>query len=753
MQVVVLVDESGSLSDADVARERDAARTIAFSVLAPGSNLSVVGFGSSNGQGQSAVDVVCPPTVLSAAQDRDALANCISGLERRRPEQGADTDHAAAVQQALAFIRAGDPAAKKIVFLLTDGVLDVANSPAYGDTPERRNAAARGNLERVLGQLDAADAQVWPLGFGSVDQAALRGFARGKSCTAAARNPEARVVTDSSKLTAAVTEAFSSAGCVKYNAPDVGDVSRGDSTELHGVIPAIASEASILVYKRDRRVQVEYVAPDADKPAPEEGGSRFEFAGQSTDVETVKISDPAPGRWTIRLSSADVAAEDVTATVVYQAAVRTYLTVNPPQPAPGQDVTVEMQVWARNRAIADTAALKGLSFVATMSGGGSGDRQVSLADSDADGTYTGTVKLPETAKGDLTFTGQVTGIGIGGDTRVLNTRVQSAGRTVQGAILFDVNRATAHPGSELPGRISVRNDAATPVRLRLVVADPSRGTELVADPPVIEVATGSSTTPFTLRVGADSVEGTGSATLRLVDEASPSDVVAERLFAVGISPVPSWWFRYRWALLAVAALLVIVLAVLVFRLRSWNDARKVRGLTVRLFAGGALSDEMPAGDPNGKVLRFTVHQDFSGPHLQPATAGDPEAYEVRREGTALVLTAPGTARAPLATGVQRRIGKDLSIAVADATDATDAGTDPIGSYDPFHGAPPTAAVPDQRTFPPAQDPFDQVSHDPFGAPPDPRGPSAATADRYGASPPPAQPADGGTFEDLNNPFR
>ena len=68
MQVVVLVDESGSLSDADVVREREAARTIAFSVLAPDSVLSVVGFGSSNGPGQSAVDVVCPPTQLNAVR-------------------------------------------------------------------------------------------------------------------------------------------------------------------------------------------------------------------------------------------------------------------------------------------------------------------------------------------------------------------------------------------------------------------------------------------------------------------------------------------------------------------------------------------------------------------------------------------------------------------------------------------------------------------------------------------------------------
>jgi hypothetical protein len=107
MQVVVLVDESGSLSDDDVIREREAARTIAFSVLAPQSEISVVGFGSSDAPGQSAVHVVCKPTVLAGEQDRDSLAECIDDLHRRKPEEGADTDHAAALKQALSIVRAG----------------------------------------------------------------------------------------------------------------------------------------------------------------------------------------------------------------------------------------------------------------------------------------------------------------------------------------------------------------------------------------------------------------------------------------------------------------------------------------------------------------------------------------------------------------------------------------------------------------------------------------------------------------------
>jgi hypothetical protein len=739
MQVVVLVDESGSLSDDDVIREREAARTIAFSVLAPQSEISVVGFGSSDAPGQSAVHVVCKPTVLAGEQDRDSLAECIDDLHRRKPEEGADTDHAAALKQALSIVRAGADGHKKVVFLLTDGVLDVRNSPNYGDNPDRRNAAAKAEAQRTLDQLAAAKAQVWPLGFGAVDQAALQGFARGKSCTPAAGDPRERVVSDSSKLVAAVAEAFSSAGCVKYLPPDIGDLDRGGSVELHGTIPAIASEASILVYKRDKSVQVEYLAPGAGRPAPHEGGTNIQIAGQATEVETIKISDPVPGRWTIRLSSADVAAEDVAATVVYQAAVRTYLTVNPPQPAPGQEVDVEMQVWARNRAITDTEALSTLTFAATMTGSG-GERKIKLADTDGDGTFSGKVTVPDAATGGLTFTGQVTGIGIGGDTRVLNTVLQSSGKVVQGSIRFDVNRATAHPGGEITGQITVRNDTGAPARLRIVVADPSPGADLSTGPAAVDAAPGTTTTPFTLKIGDRTAEGTGSATLRLVDDAT-SAVVAERLFAVQVVPEPTLVDRYRWWILAAGALLLIGLAYLAVRLRARHEAKKVRGLVVRLYSAGTMSDELTGG--NAMVLRFSVGNDFSGAHLQPAPARDPEAWEVRRSGTGTVVAGPGSPRAPLAFGTRRRVGEDLAIVITDDGTAgiIDDGTGP-GGFDPFHGAPSSMPIPGQRA---EDDPDRQADvSGSFGGGTEPDPFAAAARDQFG-----------GDFHttDPGNPFR
>jgi len=79
--VVVLVDESGSLTDAGVAAERAAAETIVQADPSTGSQLAVVGFaGRNGGAGQSPVDVVCQPTTVSVRPNSDYLARCTQNL-------------------------------------------------------------------------------------------------------------------------------------------------------------------------------------------------------------------------------------------------------------------------------------------------------------------------------------------------------------------------------------------------------------------------------------------------------------------------------------------------------------------------------------------------------------------------------------------------------------------------------------------------------------------------------------------------
>lgn len=698
LQVIVLVDESGSLSDSDVLQEKEATRTIAFSVLAPASQVAVIGFGSADRPGQSPVDVVCKPTVLDDQQSRDALGKCVETLYRRAGDEGNDTDQAAALRQALSIVRSGGPD-RKVVFLLTDGKLDVSNSPAYGDTPQRRNDAAAGDVRRTLTALSKENAQVWPLGFGAVDNSALSSFAVGRSCTPAAVNPQARVVSSSDELTAAVADAFSSASCVRYGKRDVGNVPRGGSTELHIDMPAIASDASILVYKRDPRVQVEYTAPGASRPAPQAGGSRFELAGQNTSTESLKITDPVPGRWTIRLSSADVAADDVAANVVYQAAVKAAISINPPTPTAGQQVEVDMQVWARGSAITDREALRGLSFITTLTGAGlDAPQRIELADPDGDGTYSGKLSVPSSASGALSFTGQVSGVGIGGDTRIYPTRVQSAAAAVQGQILFGVNRAAVHPGDAVPGTISIANDSGQPAALRLLVADPSAGSALTLDPASVTAAPGSSTTEFSLRVDPRRT-GVASARLQLVLDSDPSVVVAERLFSVDVAPRPGWPETYWWIWVPALALLLAAGLFLLVRWRRRVAEAQVRGLVAQLVADGGVASELLPREPRSRVFRFAINEEFSGWQLQHGVPGEPNLYAVRRTRSGLELSGPHGTKA-LAPGAAHPVRDRLAIVILDDCAAgpdQDIPAQPSVN-DVFGGSPVTGggAVPGQR---------------------------------------------------------
>src|SRR5215472_14997120 len=105
LDVVMLVDESGSETPAKVADEKQTAGTIVQTMLNPHSRVTVVGFGGANGvvPSQSRVDVTCQPTIASGAQNLGYLASCVGKLHRRSEQEGNDTDYAAALQQAMGY--------------------------------------------------------------------------------------------------------------------------------------------------------------------------------------------------------------------------------------------------------------------------------------------------------------------------------------------------------------------------------------------------------------------------------------------------------------------------------------------------------------------------------------------------------------------------------------------------------------------------------------------------------------------------
>ncbi len=676
VQIVLLVDESGSLRADGVAREKEAARTIALGAVAPDTTVSVVGFGSSDGSpGQTAAITRCPPTKVDSAQSRDTLARCIDGVHARQPSEGSHTDHVAALRQALGFLSDGSQAAK-IVFLLTDGNLDVQDSPAYGRDlgPMARDQAARDKIPGVLEDLRRLGAQVWPLGFGrevSLDR--LQAFESGTPCTPKAAKPAARVIENLATLTAltsAIIDAYKSAGCVGGGAIDTKPLPKAGVVDLTVDIPAIASDSAILVYKRNPGVQVEYIDPN-NKTASgtESGDSTFTFAGQGTETESLHIVDPVPGRWTVRLkSTSDIPPHEVAATVFFQGAVNAVLAAIPPQPAAGQEVEVAMQVRTRRAAITDASLLSGLSFQLSLTGSSGVTEQVaSLTDDDRDGTFTARLRVPENAAGSLTFVGTVTGIGIGGDTRVLATTVRAKPADLQGQLRLTGTDSTVPPGGLVAGEASIDNKSGRERTLRLQLVNLGPGTVVSVDPQTIKVpASGTVRVPFSVEFDTGTLIGGNQALLQAVDDSDPSLVVTQQLIARDVALPPTFFMRFLWLWIVLASLAVLGVLVFLSRLRAARKSRTVAGLRVELQRGGMALHELTPLNADANVFRFVIRDDgFTAPRLQHADHADASAYEVRRAGGELTLTPAYDSSPVIRPGEARPVRSDLALVVYD----------------------------------------------------------------------------------------
>lgn len=143
IRAVIIADESGSLDQQAVANERNAAALLALSDLSPRSQFAVDGFGSSNGPGQTAVVTYCGFITVSGHTARERLADCAQKIHARTLKEGNDTDHAAALRAAVSQLKHTPPTQTPVIFLMTDGVLDVSHSPQYGKRASQRDAEAR----------------------------------------------------------------------------------------------------------------------------------------------------------------------------------------------------------------------------------------------------------------------------------------------------------------------------------------------------------------------------------------------------------------------------------------------------------------------------------------------------------------------------------------------------------------------------------------------------------------------------------
>ncbi|MEV6194027.1 VWA domain-containing protein [Streptomyces sp. NPDC051920] len=668
----VLVDESGSLSGSDVAAERAAASLLALGEVSDESRAAVLGFGSVTGQGQTPVDTVCPLTRLDTV-GREQLSSCTAKLHRRSEREGNGTDFPAALAQALSVLAEGADDTPKVIFLLTDGRLDVSASPAYGGSPASRNVNGRKALTDKVAQARAQKVQIWPLGFGSgVDRSQLNELASGgyqSRCAAIpSARPTARVTSDSSDVASVLLAAFAGARCARTTpSRTVEDVT--SAADLKVTIPSVATDGSLEVVKPDAAaVAVTYYDPRGRK-VPSHGsayGSSFERVGQSGPVEALRIRNPYPGTWRVHVQVLDgAAAQRITATAIWQGLLRSYILVDPPAPRPGQQVTARVTLQTRKGVVLTEAdQLAGIQVSVRLTGRGFPKRTVALTDDGEgsddrahDGEFSARITVPKSATGPLTFVGLMAGEGITGDQRPYVTEAAEAAPPLTAAIIIDDHEAG--PGGTATGRVEMHNSDSAGHHLRLAWVDGSSDKDLTVRPPSLSVGPGAATqVPLRLSFGENARPGAVPGRLELRDRAT-GRLVAQSFVTVKVVPPAGFLDRYATPVGVGSAVFLALLAVLALRRQDRRRARDTSDIQLILYRDDTELSRLRAPARAGAEFGFALRPVAGGSYrlLLDSSAGRSRVRRSADGGLAVRLadgtrvTLPRGGRSPVADGL------------------------------------------------------------------------------------------------------
>ncbi|MGW7213602.1 CHAT domain-containing protein [Streptomyces collinus] len=559
----VAVDESGSITSEVMQAEKAAAKQIVLGEVSSASQATVFGFASADRADQRAVDLPCRRSTLNAA-GRETLGECVDKLHSRTQEQGTGTDLASAIRQGVQDLTEGtEDAQPRVLFLLTDGEMDVGDSPQYGPAPAQRQAEGSRQLQMAVTEAAEQKVQIWPLGFGpdpdrrQLERIAAGGYRKGCAELPSA-TPKARIVSGADGVGTALQEIFAAAHCLRHEESP----SERPPTALDIRLSPLATAGSIVVDKGDPEVKITYIDPSGNE-VPSSGmykGSSFDLAGSAGTVEALRIVDPVPGTWTVKAEAPEGHRSlPVTASVLWRGQLRSAITMDPPSPRPGEKATATLRLQTHEGyAIKDPSAYKGLLVSSQLRGDGFSPRAIDLTDTGkgpdvraGDGSFTGTVTLPESASGAIEVGATLTAPGLRTETRSFTSQVAASASPVMAALKLPLARS--HPGGKIAADLAVSNTSDTPHTLRLSITDLLPGL-LSITPKEIVVRPGerenrrvtihvASAHVFGERLG-DGLELAGTVTA--ADVTDYDRKLAQALLSVHLTPEPGYWEKYSW---------------------------------------------------------------------------------------------------------------------------------------------------------------------------------------------------------------
>jgi hypothetical protein len=659
LDVVMLVDESGSETPAKVADEKQTAGTIVQTMLNPRSRVTVIGFGGVNNvvAGQSPVDVTCQPTIASGAQNLSYLASCVGQLHRRSEQQGDDTDYAAALQQAMGYFAPGSAitppspsGALKVVLMMTDGAVDVARDPAYTHNGLSWQEGEQQAINEQLATARTDGAQIWPLGFGTdtgplpEPQALsyLNNMAQGGASTTCdsrtVSKPHAVWVNSPSDAINALDELYAEAGCLG-SSTDHGQATGTQPVDLHVTIPAIASDAAISVDRTNPGIQVLFYPPGSTTPWSDASAISGSANSPVEVLHLNSITQADAGTWTIKLTGQPgMASQQVSATVFWQGAVRAIITPVPLTAKPGQRISVTLAVLGPNGPITDPATLKSLVVGITASGDGlPSPEQVPVTGAGGAtgaGGYAGTFTAPN-QEGALTFTGTAAGYGLYATQFPGTVTVSTATAGFTATPAFNV-ATTVQDGGSLAGQVIFTNQTGAARQVKLVL-DSATGTASISPSGAFPVPAGNPpSVPFTVTVDRNAPTGPAWFRVSVVD-ATTGQVYNEVTQNVTVKKPPGFLAQWLLPIIGLLVLLALIIAGLL-ALRARRRWRKnVADLTAILRRDGhELGAPLRAPQKWSDTFTFIIHDEGGpDPRLDWPQPGVP-VYLVRRTSHGMV---------------------------------------------------------------------------------------------------------------------
>ena len=669
LDVVMLIDESGSETPVSVAQEKQVAATIGQSMLNPASRVTVVGFGGVNGVApdQDPISVACQPTIASGSEHLNYLATCVNSLHQRTEAEGDDTDYAAALGQAMTYLnpdtsygQQSPPGAQKVILMMTDGGVDV-----HRDTKQYGTDWLSGEKQAVNEQLALAkqdSVQLWTLGMGtditSSDFQYLQYLTRqgAQSTCGNGPKPHATLVTDRADALAALNQLYAEASCDGVSVSPDKQLGNGTQTgTLQVTIPAIASNAAISVDRGDPGVQVQFYEPNGTLWTDASA-----ISGNGSAVDVLHVNNPMPGTWTMRLTAPpSLQNETIDATAFWQGAVRALIIANPSSALPGQKINVTLSVLGSNgNPITDPASIQNLQAGVVVSGDGLAQTSVPVSnagETSAGGTgvanYTGSFPAPA-GTGTLTFSGTTEGYGLYATGIPASVQVSPVASGLQATVQFPA-AASVQAGSTVSGDVIFSNStgSAKPVRIALASVGTPDATLTSPSGPVSVTAGNPPEQAFTISIAKDAPVGSTWLRVQVSDASTAGVVYADQLLDVTVTKPPGFLAKYLWVLIGILVLLALIVAAVLLLRAARRSQADVRSLRATISRGDEQKGEVlrPSGQWADSFPFVIRDEDSHDARLAAWAPGSGEsAYTARRAG-------PGRVRVRTPAGTEQEI--------------------------------------------------------------------------------------------------